>query len=137
VWCRHCHRVTDGERIDSIEEIDQSLADLSDPNSRVRRQFANVPFSDDFLQSMREDALRRRLWRETRSAPPKCLRCGSAAIFVVPIGEPFANPDGRGTIEVRPVGIYTENYPEGDPYDYFTPEGDRIPDHRDASTDCI
>jgi hypothetical protein len=137
VWCRECHGVSNGERIDSLEEIDRLLADLSDPNSKAYRLFADSVDRDGFLQGMRQDALHRRRWRETRSAPPKCIRCGSTAVFVVPLREPFANPDGPGTIELRPVGMYTENFGGGDPYQYFTPEGDRILSNAGESTNSV
>lgn len=134
VWCQGCRGMSNGERIDSLEEIDRMLADLSDPDSKVCRLFANSVDRDEFLQGMREDALLRRRWRETRSAPPKCIHCGSTAVFVVPLREPFANPDGPGTIELCPVGIYTENFGNDDPYQYFTPEGDRIARSQQDST---
>ena len=126
VWCRCCGQVSNGERIESLTEIDQLLADLCDPDSTVCRRFAPFAARDEFIHNIREEALLRRRWRETRSAPPKCISCGSTAIFVVPLREPFANPDGPGTIELHPAGIYAENFGEGDPYHYFTPEGDRI-----------
>jgi hypothetical protein len=37
VWCRRCGEFTEGESIESLDEIDRQLADLVDPRSELYR----------------------------------------------------------------------------------------------------
>ena len=40
VWCRRCCKITHGEKADTVEEIDQQLADLRNPRSELYRYLA-------------------------------------------------------------------------------------------------
>lgn len=106
----------------------------STPESELYR-FATTPLlpklpgleevvpEDQFRQSLIERAQKRRRWRERRSAPPKCIRCGSTEITTLPNNKPVPNPEGDGTITVSISGMCSTDFNEW----YFTPEGDRIP----------
>ena len=131
VWCRHCGKVTHGEKIEALAEIDQQLADLHDPASELYRftrrsllpELDELMPRDKFRLDMIEEAAKRRRWREQRRSGPKCIVCGSTDIFVFPISQQVPHPAGPGTIEVRIVGMCSTSFNEW----FFTPEGDRIP----------
>jgi hypothetical protein len=122
-----------GERLEPVAEIDQQLADLRNPRSKLYQLYAH-----DYLEECKDlgpafcaDVIAqlklRRRWREARVSPPKCIECGSSDIVVVPMNESITNPAGPGTIEVRIRGMCSTLFNEW----YFTPEGDRI--QRDAA----
>ena len=129
VWCHGCGQITHGERIESLEEIDKKLADLNNPTSVLYRMTAKGLLNeitgggDRLLQERLQKTKQRRTWRERRISPPKCIRCGSTDILVLPIDQPVPNPAGPGTIKVRCVGMCETDFDEC----FFTPEGDRIP----------
>jgi hypothetical protein len=136
-WCYQCNGISEGEEIMTLEEIDQKLADLGDPASELyrftmRNLFEGIKGLEDLQGPQRRDefrlqliteARRRRAWRETRSSPPKCIRCGSTNIFLYPVNRPAPNPAGPGTVELTIVGMCSTSFNEW----FFTPEGDRIP----------
>jgi hypothetical protein len=129
VWCRRCGRVTNGEQIESLEEIDRQLADLRDPRSELYRLLAkdyqceHKNLGEAFTRLHSPERERRRLWRERRGSPPRCIHCGTTDIVVFPMNEAVPNPSGPGTVEVRCVGMCSTRFNEW----FFTPEGERIP----------
>ena len=133
VWCRRCGQVTHGEKIETLEQIDREIADLQDPGTYAHQMWTEgvvnetLGGGDERRQSYIEEVRKRRWWRAGRSSPPKCIRCGSADIFVFPVDEPCPNPAGPGTAEVRMIGMCSTDFNEW----FFTPEGDRLP--RDAT----
>ena len=78
---------------------------------------------DKFRLDQIAKATRRRAWRERRTSPPRCIRCGSTDVVVFPIGEPVPHPAGPGAIEVSITGMCSTSFNEW----FFTPEGERIP----------
>lgn len=129
IWCLHCGKVTHGERIESLEEIDRQLADLNDSNSDLYRMTARGTLheltggGDDYLQKRVDELLRRRRWRERRISPAKCILCGSTDIFVFPVNQESPNPAGPGTVEVKIVGMCSTSFNEW----FFNSEGNRVP----------
>ena len=117
VWCRRCGECTTGEDLSSVEQIDAQLRDLYDPTSQLYRM------TQPFLQERLTELQWRRRWRETRLSPPRCIRCGSADILPLPIGERVPNPAGEGELQIDCVGMCSTSFNEW----FFTPEGDRIP----------
>lgn len=128
-WCRRCGKLSDGESIESLEQIDRELADLHDPCSELHRVTARGALhqllggGDEFLRKMIEHKRKRRLWREGRVSPPRCIACGTTDIFIFPFDQPAPNPAGPGTVELRCVGMCSTSFNEW----FFTPEGERIP----------
>src|SRR5688500_19585778 len=96
-WCRACGGLTHGERIDSMAQIDQQIADLNDPSSELYRftQRSLLPELDDlvpkdkFRLDQLAEAHKRRAWRQRRTSPPRCIRCGSTDLLR------FSNRRGR------------------------------------------
>jgi hypothetical protein len=130
VWCRRCERVTHGEEIETLEVMDQKIADLDDPKSELYKviktlatRHNGVDADEKFRLGQIENAKKRRQWREQRQAGPKCICCGSMDIFVFPINQEVPHPAGQGTVEVRWVGMCSTDFNQW----FFTPEGDRIP----------
>ena len=128
VWCYRCHDFTDGESIESLETIDQQLADLQDPRSELYRSTKDTLLYNDGRPRFRPhyiDLLRqRRQWREGREAPPKCLECGTTEIVVLSAdGERVKNPAGIGWVVVTITGLCSTLFNNR----FYTPEGDRIP----------
>jgi hypothetical protein len=128
VWCDRCHGFKDGESIESLEEIDQQLADLRDPRSELYRLTKDTFPTADKRPRFRPKYVKllkqRRRWREGRVAPPKCLECGSAEIVVLPVeGQRVKNPAGTGWVQVAITGLCSTYFNNR----FYTPEGDRIP----------
>jgi hypothetical protein len=129
VWCHRCAKITDGEVLSTLEEIDQQIRDLHDPNSAVYRMTRHgvldevLGKGEEFLQKQLGEIGRRRRWRESRKSPPKCIHCGSIEIVELPIGKTMPNPNGDGEIRIDCVGMCSTSFNEW----FFTPEGDRIP----------
>lgn len=125
VWCRRCADFTDGESIESLDEIDRQIADLRDPTSELY-QF----FQDGVTGSIGVDGIhlimaleQRRRWREGRRSPPKCLECGMTEIVRLPDGEIVLIPTGPGWVEVTITGHCSTWFNNV----FYTPEGARIP----------
>ena len=132
-WCRRCAGMTHGENVETLEEIDRQLADLHDPDSQLYRftqrsllpELDHLMPRDQFRLDLIEKAKKRRLWRERRVSPPRCIHCGSADIVIFRLVEPTPHPAGAGTIEVSAVGMCSTQFNEW----FFTPEGERIARH--------
>src|SRR5689334_13399853 len=129
VWCHRCGRVTHGEDLSSVEELDEQIRDLNDPTSEAYRSARygileeEFGTGEQFRQEYLEKLRRRRTWRDSRISPPKCIRCGSTDILALPCGEAVASPLGNGAIRVECIGMCSTVFNEW----FFTPEGDRIP----------
>ncbi|HEX8915109.1 MAG TPA: hypothetical protein VF796_22350 [Humisphaera sp.] len=131
VWCHACAKVTHGEEIEPLAEIEKLVADLRDPSSEAYRSImrATDPLldgllpRDKFRRSRLEDLDRRRRWRALRVAPPKCIRCGSTDILQLPVGTPVAIPGTGRTVLVHIRGMCSTDFNEW----FFTVDGDRIP----------
>jgi len=90
VWCHRCAKITDGEYLSTLEEIDKQTRDLNDPTSQLYRMTRHGTLDelfgkgDEFLQDRLAELQRRRwgAWRGSRppnvsiAAPPKsqCFR---------------------------------------------------------------
>lgn len=128
VWCHRCAKITHGEEIEPLEEIERVLADLRDPSTEWGRPRPSlIPGSEgvvgSFQQVQIQEWSKRREWRLRRRTGAKCILCGSSEIFVFPINEEVQHPAGVGTVEVSIRGMCSTNFNEW----FFTPEGDRIP----------
>jgi hypothetical protein len=129
VWCHRCGKITHGEELSTIDDIDKQIRDLNDPSSELYRMTRHgvldelLGKGDEFLHEQIAELQRRRRWREERKSPPKCIHCGTTQIVALPMGVPVPNPGGPGQIQVDCVGMCSTNFNEW----FFTPEGDRIP----------
>lgn len=129
-WCRQCGDIRHGEQTESVEAIDEELAELLDPTTWAFQRYSDPSFVEIFgrevgekVRDSRIEALKaRRRWREQRVSPAKCIYCGSTDI-IVPGCEPFPNPAGAGTIQIGGIGMCSTEFNQW----FFTPEGDRIP----------
>ena len=128
-WCHPCGKITHGEELETLEDIDRQLADLRNPRSDLYRFLArdfNHEYKDlgeAFTLKHSEERLQRRRWRAARVSPPRCIHCGSTDVVVFPVDQPVRNPAGPGTVEVSIKGMCSTSFNEW----YFTPEGERIP----------
>jgi transcription elongation factor Elf1 len=79
VWCGTCGLITEGEVVESLEEMRKAAGDPASEGARI--------IADRFA------------WRERRQSPPRCLRCGSTEIVDVPEGtQAFQHPGCGGTL---------------------------------------
>ena len=127
-WCHRCSNITHGEDLSTVEEIDKQIRDFDDPASDLYRLAQNTLLSelghgDEFRRERIAELQRRKHWRQARRSPPKCIRCGTTEIVLLPIGVRVPNPAGDGEIQVDCVGMCSTSFNEW----FFTPEGDRIP----------
>jgi len=136
IWCHLCGDFSEGERLGTLVEIDRELADLHDPSSHLYRMMmmsagpeldALLP-RESFRSELTANAQKRRRWRESRSSPPKCIRCGSTRIVAFNTefntDKPVPHPSGSGELLVRWLGMCSTGWNEW----YFSPEGDRLPE---------
>lgn len=128
VWCHRCGKITHGEDLSTVREIDEQIRDLDDPSSQLYRMTRHGVLEElsgkgeEFLQDRVNELQRRRSWRLTRKAPPKCLHCGTTDILELLEGVPVPNPRGDGRIQIDCVGMCSTIFNQW----FFTPEGDRI-----------
>ena len=72
VWCYRCAKITDGEDLSAVEEIDQQIRDLNDPSSELYRMTRLGVLDQllgkgaEFLKDQIVKLQRRRRWREGR-----------------------------------------------------------------------
>lgn len=132
-WCLNCGTVTDGEWIETIEELEQHLVDLNNSNSGAYQfhekseGIAQIPGMPRQRIGFRENAIEKTIerlrWRQMRTAPPKCILCGSTAIHFPHDDDGRVEIDGRIVVWIQPEGMCSTLFNEW----YFTVDGDRIP----------
>jgi hypothetical protein len=132
-WCVNCNTVTDGEWIETPQELEKHLNDLHDPNSEFYQfhekseEIAQIPGHPHKRIGFRESAInktRERIrWRNLRTAPPKCLICGSTVIYYPCDDDGRVEIDGKTVVWILPKGMCSTLFNEW----YFTVDGDRIP----------
>ncbi len=125
VWCRRCGDFVDGEVIESLEEIDQQLADLENPKTELYAWTRNTgPGSKGtFRRLWVAKTQERRRWRARRVSPPRCLLCGSTDIVSLPCDVEVPDPRGTGVVVLTVTGHCSTWFNEW----FFSPEGERIP----------
>ena len=93
VWCYRCHDFVGGESIESLETIEQQLADLQNPRSELYRLTKDTLPTADGRPRFRPHYIdlltggQRRRWREGRDACRNPFECGSTEIVVLPADE--------------------------------------------------
>jgi hypothetical protein len=132
VWCKVCKAVTDGEWIESVEELKQEIEDLTNPDSWLfqfheqSEEIGQLPGRPPIRFGFRENALKiareRLTWRTQRRSPPKCLTCGSENIFH-PDADDNVFVDGLLVVRIESCGMCSTEFRNW----FFTPEGQRIP----------
>lgn len=108
------------EHVPTLAELQTELSMLENPNDEELRKirFIGVPVSERIAE-----VHRRMLWRQSRQSSPKCLRCGSTSITLLPHANEFEHPH---TGE-RVVVVVEHGFTDHAPYVVrFTTEGDRI-----------
>ena len=133
-WCANCRTFTDGELIQSPDEIRQQIADLQNPESAAYKfaewneqqiEMATGKSDANYRESRITQLASRLKWRLQRIAPPKCIQCGSTDIvFPLSMDETESEieiPD-VGPVRVESAGISSTEFMNW----FFTPEGDRI-----------
>jgi hypothetical protein len=126
VWCEQCAKVTHGEEIESVQAIDQRIADLERLAAEIRIEMKRPPLpppdapGDSHQQEQIAELKLRRVWRLQRSSPSKCLVCGSTAI--VPLEHGKQVRIAGGTVRCDCVGMCSTNFNEW----RYSAEGDLI-----------
>ena len=124
VWCKQCDRITLGEWVQTLEEMDRDYADLDDPKTESGKGYLllypNKKEREAHIDSIRQMILSRRRWLVNRVAPAKCLICGTTDMIDLKRGEAVETP--AGAISVIWCGHASMSYNPR----YFSPEGDRI-----------
>ena len=98
-WCFGCNVLTDIERLESIEEIDQQIADMQNPETGLYQYRSQIA-----------ETLRRRAFLLQRIAPAKCVHCGTDRVKHIPLGESVDDPLGRGTFAIEWVGMCSTDF---------------------------
>lgn len=127
VWCHGCVKVTHGERIESIQQIDQRIAHLEKLAAEIRIEMTRPPLpepgapGDRHQREQIAELQMRRAWRKQRRSSPRCLICGTTNIVPLENGKPVRI--GNGSVQCNSVGLCSTYFNEW----FFTPEGERIP----------
>ena len=118
-WCSRCRHITIGEDIPTVEELRQELERLHHPNHEERELYRilGTPMADLITETEK-----RIEWRRSRTAPAKCLHCGSTEIAVISHDETMVHPatGERMLLSERDWADTAEWRAE------YTPEGDVI-----------
>ena len=127
VWCHCCGKISHGEQLQTLRQIDGELAKTERLAAEIRRDLhvghCEPDAPGDAHQQERIAALRlRRRWRAARISPPRCIICGSTDIVRLAGSAPVHHPRGSGTITVECIGMCSTRFNEW----FFTPEGERI-----------
>ena len=126
VWCAACAKVTHGEQIESIQEIDRRIRDLERLAAEIRREMSRPPLpapdapGDRHQQEQIAELKLRRDWRRQRRSPPKCLACGSTDITPLDHGKPVRISGGR--VRCDCIGMCSTDFNMC----YYSPEGDLV-----------
>lgn len=126
VWCDQCRKVTHGEQIESVEQLDKEIAGLERLAADIRLEMTRPPLPTfdapgDRIQREQIAKLQlRRKWRRTRGSPPRCIPCGSSQIVPLEYDRPVRG--GCGLVLLGFVGFCDNDWH----ISYFTPEGQRI-----------
>ena len=133
-WCSECKLFTDGELIQTPDEICNQIAELRDPSSAARK-FADWNAEQIRIATGRAarnynadriTTLETRLkWSILRKSPPKCILCGKTDItFPLTMHETEAELDipEIGRVRIECAGISSTEFMNW----FFTPEGDRV-----------
>jgi hypothetical protein len=119
IWCYGCGAFTLGEWLPSVEELRQAISECEHYAARP----GWIPH-DRYIDIKGLPDLRvRERWREARTAPPRCLDCGSSAIVLM---------QDQSGVEVPGEGWCTARFwsfaDAASPHvldRYYTPEGER------------
>ena len=119
-----CGKFTEAERFDTVERYEAQI--------KISEYYAArpglIPPEQPALAwkvGQLPDLKRRRAWREKRQSPPRCIRCGSAAVTVLWGDSDVFDVPGLGTVRCRMTGLCSSEGPSCH-FWYFTPEGMRI-----------
>jgi len=123
VWCGTCRRFRNGERLESVEEVEKKLAERRDPLWRPPFEKAFPETKSEVREELVRNCEQRLEWRRRRVAPAKCLKCGSSEIIRLPLDEAVPHPGGKGRILVH-IESAGGISPRGQTL--YTPEGDLI-----------
>jgi len=128
VWCFRCGKVTEGERIESVRELDEKIKNLERLAGEIRAEaraegrFTHDEPADHVQQSDLAHLGQRRRWRVARQSPPRCLSCGSTHIEELRLDAPFSCLTS-GTIHLSLIGIYD---PTSESREIFSAEGELL-----------
>jgi len=101
-WCRQCRRFANAESMPTVEHLESTIAQLSDPVECAKLFPAPLgPYDPVIIAEMIERQRKCIEWRRIRSSPPRCLRCGSTDITPLPFDQPTPHPGGHGDILVH------------------------------------
>jgi hypothetical protein len=118
-WCPTCNRIDMAECIESIEELENELARLRNPDDEEAKIIA---FIGKPVEERITELQLRIIWRQNRKSPAKCLHCGSTEIVPIPDAQEFAHPATGERVVVAGCGFAST----AAWYAEFTPEGDLI-----------
>jgi hypothetical protein len=119
-WCPHCRTFVLGERIKTVDQMEQRITELRNPSGELKELLAFVGTS---VEKELADLHRRIEWRRGRVTPARCLHCGTPQIVPLPNSRSFAHPDTGATVIVESNG-WTDLPPH---IQDFTPEGEQLP----------
>ena len=118
-WCPACGHFVLAEFIQTVAELEQSLAAVSsgDPERMRLLEFIGRSPAEEVAE------LTRRIeWRRGRVSPPRCLECGAVGVVPLPTSDRFAHP-ATG----EPVALISSGFASMARWvAEFTPEGTKL-----------
>ena len=127
-WCSQCNRFELAEYIPTLVKLETDLNRLLKGDlDRLRRDNEEdmelwMTYHGKPVEDSIEDLERRIQWRRSRKSPPKCLRCGTTTITLLPDADEFAHPKTGERVVKAGIGFMStvEWHAE------YTSEGDLI-----------
>jgi hypothetical protein len=118
-WCPTCNRIDMAERVESIDELEDEIERLRNPDDEESQMIAFIGTPVDERIAELESRI---IWRQSRKSLPKCLHCGSTDIVPIPDAQEFAHPSTGERVVVAGRGFAST----AEWHAEFTPEGDVI-----------
>jgi hypothetical protein len=126
-WCRRCREFRLAEQIPSIEELEQSIAELQMREGPLIEHWELVFCEEKTDENIEREIARYRKrisWRRCRLSAPRCLSCGSTAVDPIPVNGEFFHPESGGRFVVSGGG-----WASAAPWvAVFSPEGEMLPE---------
>jgi hypothetical protein len=112
-WCRDCQRFVRAEHLPALADIDAQMTKYQGKAAETRRHLAGWLYRfrlkcrrqlrrelSVYEEAVAEEEMRR-LWRQMRQSPPRCLECGSTALELPPSDEEYLTRPGVGASRSR------------------------------------
>jgi hypothetical protein len=113
-WCFHCDEITNVERFDPAQELEEDIRKIEDPNTSEHKKFFR--FGRHFQIRKELDHLKSRI------SPRLCLECGHSNVHFFPFRKWAPHPKTREDVYLELSGVGSTS-PD---WRFFSPDGKEL-----------